>query len=75
MMFERDVARAQRRGRRKVQASAQDLLILVERIVIPAPHTGFAEPGKCRRFTLAACLAWRTPTRVNRQRTEAGLPI
>jgi hypothetical protein len=34
-MSERDVPGAQLRGRRKVQASAQDLPILVERIVIP----------------------------------------
>jgi hypothetical protein len=34
MMSERDVPGAQHRGRRKVQASVQDLLILAKRIVI-----------------------------------------
>jgi hypothetical protein len=34
MMSERDVVRPQRRGRRKAHASAQDLLITIERIVI-----------------------------------------
>jgi hypothetical protein len=79
MMSEHDVPGAQRRCRRKIQASAQDLPILVERIVIPALGSA-AQPGSLNRtnaegFILAACLAWRTPARVNRQRTEAGLPI
>jgi hypothetical protein len=34
MMSKRDVPGAQRRDRRKVQASVQDLLILIERFVI-----------------------------------------
>jgi hypothetical protein len=79
MMSEHDVPGAQRRCRRKIQASAQDLPIPIKRIVIRAPgaaaYLRLAEPGKRRRFILAACLAWRTPARVNRQRTEAGLPI
>jgi hypothetical protein len=45
MMTERDVRRPQRRGRRKVQASAQDPLILVERIVIAPPTPRAAAPG------------------------------
>jgi hypothetical protein len=53
MLFDRGVPDAQRRGRRKVQAPAQDLLILVERIVIPAPgpaaYLRLAQPGKRRR--------------------------
>jgi hypothetical protein len=35
LMSERDVPGPQRRGRRKIQASVQDLPILVERIAIP----------------------------------------
>lgn len=67
-MSERDVPGAQPLGRRKVQASAQDLLILVERIVIPdrasadagsvlhpaPPHT----PGSLNRAN-AKGLLWR----------------
>ena len=79
MMSERDIPRARRRGRRKAQARGQDLLILIERIVIPAPGSAgyprLAEPGKRGSFILAACLAWRTPGRVNRPHTEAGLPV
>ena len=34
-------------------------------------HTGCVlQPGKRRRFTLAACLVLRRPTRVHRQRTQ-----